>query len=264
MAQNYTLGRGKLYFARFIGNTQNTGPERYIGNTPEFSLTIEQEKLDHFSSDAGIREKDDSISLQVNRTGSLTTDNIDPENVALFFFGSKSVVTDAGGAITDEAHNDVNQGDYLQLGISSNRPSGARGISAASTSTPITVKDDASTPTTYAAGTDYTIDLTTGRLYIVPGGAIVDGTNLKVTYTVRASTRTRVISGAQPVEGALRYIADNPKGENQDYYMPWVQISPNGDYALKSDEWQTIPFNIEVLKRTDREAIYLDGRPAFA
>lgn len=56
---NYTLGRGKVYFARFTSG-QVPGPFRYIGNTPEFNLTIELETLDHFSSDEGIREKDDS------------------------------------------------------------------------------------------------------------------------------------------------------------------------------------------------------------
>ena len=42
--------------------------------------------------------------------------------------------------------------------------------------------------------------------------------------------------------------------------MPYVKISPNGDYALKGDEWQQIPFNIEILKKTGFEALYSDGR----
>ena len=264
MANNYTLGRGKLFFARFNTGTLVPKGERYLGNTPEFSLTIEQEELEHFSSDGGIREKDDSISLEVTRSGSFTTDNIDPENVALFFFGEKSTVADAGASIVDEPVAAVEQGLYYQRGQSATRPSGARGISEDSTATPIVVSSDDTAGTVFVVDTDYTIDLETGRLYIVPGGNIVDGTSLLVDYTIRASSRSRVISGGTPIEGAMRFVADNPKGPNLDYYFPRVQISPNGDYALKSDEWQTIPFSLEVLKREDREAIYLDGRPAFA
>lgn len=276
-AQNYTLGRGEVYFARFVDEDTYYAPkERYIGNTPEFSLTIEQEVLDHFSSDRGIREKDESISLQVNRSGSLTTDNINTENVALFFFGSAALVNEAGEVVAGEVvgagtgENGVEQGMYYQLGVSEDRPAGAKGLVNSTTdsnSTGVVVAEEDSNSaggTPFTEGTDYEMDYDLGRLYIKPGGGIVDGTVLTVGYTIKASTYSRVISGSQPVAGALRFLAVNPTGDNIDYYFPWVKISPNGDYALKSDEWQTIPWTIEILKRTDREAIYADGRPAFA
>jgi hypothetical protein len=46
--------------------------------------------------------------------------------------------------------------------------------------------------------------------------------------------------------------------------LPYVKLSPNGDYALKGDEWQQIPLSIEVLKASGKEAIYRDGVPAYA
>lgn len=263
MAQNYTLGRGEIYFARFADGTTTPGGERYIGNTPEFNLTIEEEKLEHFSSDEGIREKDDSVSLQVNRTGTLITDNIDPENVALFFFGEKSTVSEAGGAVNGEEIDDVQQGLYYQLGVSVSKPSGVRGLDISSDGE-FVVQDAEDLSDPFTVDIDYTIDEETARLYIVPGGGITNGTDLVIDYNVLASSRDRVISGSQPVQGTLRYIAKNPKGTKQDYFFASVQISPNGDFALKSDEWQQIPFNIEILKLSDREAIYLDGRPVFA
>ena len=48
---NYTLGRGKVYFARFTAG-QTPGPFRYVGNSPEFSLAVETEMLDHFNAGA--------------------------------------------------------------------------------------------------------------------------------------------------------------------------------------------------------------------
>lgn len=254
MAQNYTLGRGKVFFSRYLTGTQDPAGFLYIGNTPEFSLTIESETLDHYSSDAGIREKDDSVPLTTTRTGSFTTDNISAENVALFFFGSASVLTQS--AITSTAYTlaDVVPGMFYQLGISSSNVVGHRKLNPSG----FTV---ATGGTTHVLGTDYRIDTDTGMIEIISGGAVVSGDDLTVTYAVLSSTRSRVISGSTPIEGALRYIANNPKGDNKDYIMPWVKITPNGDYALKGDEWQTIPFSIEALKPTFAEAVYVDGRP---
>jgi hypothetical protein len=254
-AQNYTLGRGRVYFSRFLPGTQTPAGYEYIGNTPEFSLTIESETLDHYSSDEGIREKDDSVPLQVNRTGALTTDNVSPANIALFFFGSEEIVTTVAAASQTDTISDVRKGRIYQIGQTASNPVGARGIDT------VAVKNGA---TTYVAGTDYTVNLDTGMLEILPTGAIPADTDLTITYGVRASTRPRIISGSEPVEGAMKYIAHNPKGADFDYTLPWVKVTPNGDYALKGDEWQTIPFNLEALKPVGLEAIYVDGRPAFS
>lgn len=266
MTNNYTLGRGEIFFDRFAPGTKTPTGERYLGNTPELNLTIEEEKLEHFSSDRGVREKDDSISLQVNRTGSLTTDNVSPENLALFFFGSVSALSVSGATVTNEAHNAVKQGHYYQLGRTANNPSGARELDVhTAPTTNIIVTDDGGSPVTFNEGDDYTIDMVLGRLYIVPGGAITDGTNLLVDYKTKTSSRKRIISGSTAIEGALRYVARNPKGEQVDYFFPYVQLSPNGDFALKSDEFQAIPFNIEILKLdANTEAIYGDLRAVTA
>lgn len=257
MAQNYTLGRGKVHFARFKPGTQTPDGFFYIGNTPEFSLTIESETLDHFSSDEGIREKDDSVPLEVNRSGSMTTDNIDPKNVALFFFGSDTVVTQAVVASAPFLIEDIKAGHSYKLGSTSINPAGHFGINP----TGLTVEQGV---TPLVAGTDYTIDLDGGIISFVEGSAIaVDGVDITVTYAIRASSRSRVISGSEPVEGAMIYRTRNPKGDDVVFFMPYVKITPNGDYALKGDEWQTIPLSLEILKPTTGEAIYRDGTPAY-
>ena len=254
--QNYTLGRGELFFAAFMSGTQTPGGERYIGNTPEFNVTIEEENLDHFSSDRGINEKDASISLQTDRTGSFMTDNIDPENMALFFFGSAERLTVAGGAVSGEAVPAAQKGLYYQLGMTPQNPAGARNISL------VTVNDTTQpTPTTFIVNDDYEIDLDLGRLYIVPAGSIGDGTDLVVDYTQAPHERDKVISGSTPIEGAMRFVSYHAAGKQFDWYMPYVKLTPNGDHALKGDEWQQLPFNVEILKKSGMAAIYVDGRP---
>ncbi len=258
MANNYTLGRGQVHFARFKVGTQTPDGFFYIGNTPEFSLTIESETLDHYSSDEGIREKDDSVPLEVNRTGSLTTDNIDPKNVALFFFGSDSTVTQASVVLDTEVLTTIKAGHSYKLGVTGANPAGYFGIDA-------TGFDVAAGATPLVVDVDYTVDLLSGIITFLEGSAIaVDGVDIDVTYAVAGSTRERVISGSEPVEGAMMYITKNPKGSDAVFFMPYVKITPNGDYALKGDEWQQIPLALEILKPTVGEAIYRDGTPTLS
>lgn len=258
MATKLTLGRGELWFAQYLPGTLTPGGERYLGNSPEFSATLATTNLDHTDSDHGINEKDFSIPLTIDRTGNFTTDNIDPKNVAIFFFGTSNIFTVAGGAVAAEPHVNIQLGTSYQLGMSNSNPSGARALS----STTLPVVTDFTTPATmYVAGTDYTIDLELGRFTPLEDGAIPEGGGVNIAYTTTASSRTRIISGSTAISGALRYIAYNPAGEQLDWYMPYVKLTPNGDYALKGDTFQTIPFNLEILKKSPMEAIYIDGRP---
>jgi len=251
---NYTLGRGEIYFARLDAATGKLGGERYIGNTPSANLTAEEEKLEHFSSDRGIRIKDKSVTLQVNYTGTLEVDNIDYKNVALFFLGSSESLTVAQATITDEPLGGVavgvEKGMFYQLGITAGNPAGAKGIIYPGASgTLFQLKKGA---TVLVHGTDYVLNAALGRVEILETSVtVLEGDLLTATYTVAAQTRNRVISGSTAVKGALRYVAYNPEGKQIDYYMPSVTLSPNGDFALKTDEWQVIPFNIDVTKRDD-------------
>ena len=255
--QNYTLGRGELHFARYKTGTQTPGGEHYFGNTPEFSMSISSENLDHFSSDRGIKEKDDSVLLSTDRTGSFTTDSIQPENIALFFFGTKEIVATIAAASQTQiiAPADVVQGYGYQLGTSAANPAGVNKV------TGVVVKNTTTPATVYVLNTDYTLDADNGRVTLIEGGAIETGTGITIDFSIAATSRERIISGSQPIEGALRYIAKNPKGKQFSYFMPYVKLAPNGDFALKGDEWQTLPFTVEILKKTGLEAIYCDGVP---
>lgn len=251
---NYTLGRGRVLFARFNTGTQVPGPFRYIGNTPEFNLTIESETLDHFSSDEGIREKDDSVPLQVTRTGTLICDDIQAENVALFFFGETDLLTTTAATGLTENFTGVLKGMFYQIGLTPTNPVGVRGV------TNVVVKSNPS-GTTFVAGTDYKVDLARGMIEILEGGSIAANANITVTYNVSATTQERILSGSEPVEGAMRYLENNPRGLNRDVFMPYVKITPNGDLTFKGDEWRQLPFAIEVLKPASAEAIYQNGQP---
>lgn len=259
-ANNYVLGRGKVFFARY-GTNGVPLPFRYIGNTPELSFNIESEELEHFSSDEGIREKDDSVPLEVNRSGTMTTDNIQRDNVALFFFGEATTVSQLVVASTTELFTAVPDGAILKLGVAPSRPAGYMGINT----TGFAVTSGAGAGTALVMGVDYTMDFDMGILTLLDTSLIHTApANVNVTYAVRASSRDRVVSGSTPVEGALMYREFNPKGDDHVWYMPYIKVTPSGDYNLKGDDWQTLPMSLEILKPTGAEAIYRDGVPTYA
>lgn len=251
---NTVLGRGKLFFDRFTDGTEvNTG-ERYLGNTPNFGVSVETQELEHYSSEEGLRSKDLSVTLQIDYSASFVTDNIDLDNVAMFFFGTKASVTEAGATGEMDAFAATIQGLYYQLGTSASNPVGVRNV------TTITVTGPSATPT-YALGDDYTVDEALGRIQIVEGGAITSGLGIEVNYDIGAHTHDLVVSGSDLIYGGLRFLSFNGVGEQKDFYFPKVALRPNGEYALKGEDWQQFGFNVEVLKKGILDSVYADGRP---
>lgn len=260
--KNYVVGRGEVHFARFLpGTTTRTG-YRYIGNTPEFSMTLESQNLDHFSSDRGIREKDASVTIEVGRSLSIVADEITAQNLALFFFGDNETTTIAGGgsAIT-ETFSNVGLDLSYPLGVTDDDPLGVlKAVYPGVSATLFAVKDGTGV-TTYVAGDDYVYDPATGLVKFLSGGDIDEAQAVKVTYTEAAYSFDRITSGAEPVAGALKFITKNPIGDQFIYTLPYVTIRPNGDFNLKGDDWQQIPFSGEILRLGDLEAVYLNGAP---
>lgn len=255
--KNYVLGRGKLYFDPFRPGTTETTGEYYLGNTSEFNLSVESDSLDHYGSEEGVRTKDDTVTLELNRSGNIVTDNISKENVARFILGEVSDYVQSATPVVDENIGVVLKDRYYQLGKTTSNPQGVRNVSA------VTVTlDPSGTPVTLTEGTDYTIDLELGRIYFLESGANVDGLlDAEVDYTPAAETRIRITSNSTvSQEGALRYVAHNAKGSDKDVYIASATLKPSGDWALKGDDWQNLAFDLEVGELAGVPAIMIDGR----
>lgn len=79
---NYQIGKANVYF------TPVGGARRHVGNVPSANFEIAPDKLDHFSSMAGIKKKDFSAVLSVTGTLTLTLEEINADNLALALLGS--------------------------------------------------------------------------------------------------------------------------------------------------------------------------------
>jgi len=251
--KDYVVGKGEVHFDQFAEGTKTKTGERYMGNTPEFSISQDQSTLDHFDSDSGLNVKDESIVTEQNMTGSLVTDNISIENVAAWFGGEVDAVAVAGATLVPDAIANVKLGRTYQIGATEDAPQGARNISTVVVTKGVTV---------IAASGNFEVDGALGRIYIEEDAADIDADDdLTLTYTQVAGTQNTIIAKGTVVQGALRFISKNPVGSQKDYYFPFVKLTANGDFALKGDEWQQIPFSIEVLKLdANTERAYITQR----
>lgn len=267
---NYVVGRGRLYFDKFKkGSNNSESGELYFGNSPEFTLTTDSETLDHYSSEHGLREMDASVLLELTQGGNFTVDEINADNLALFFLGEKSTITQTQATDRKETFELIKKGRYYQLGADEVTPSGVRNITnfqivvaAAGTSISTGSGDITSIPGATPLPSDqYEIEVETGRLYIEPDAANVPGAGMTaaVQYDVDAQTRTIVIGKSDMIYGALRFLSDNPVGTNKDYFFPKVALQPDGDYALKGDDWQVMSFSFRAMKKNSNlQRLYID------
>lgn len=254
--KNYTYGRYRVYFDPFAPGTKTGTGQRYIGNTPELSMTSESENLDHFDADNGIRIKDDSMLLELNRTGAFVTDHISPENLAAFFLGDASLLTQAAAPAQTYAISGVKTNRRYQIGANPSAPAGVRSITNVVV-TPVPSGD------AFVLGTDYTVNLDNGGLVILEGGGIADDDDISVAYDAGATSYNRVVTADNAeLYGAMFLESRNPKGERMDYFIPYCSIRPDGDFALKGDEWQQLPFSFEILKLDDNTpSVIINGAP---
>lgn len=139
--------------------------------------------------------------------------------------------------------------------------------------------DDAGLTSTLTSGTDYLFDGTHGIVSIPLTGQIADIYNacvtdvgvgnfnlrLHVDYTRPVNTREQIATGAAAaVTGELKFVADNPNGENQDVFLPSCSLRPNGALPfITAGEVGTVELAVGIsILDTSTSAIYIDGRPA--
>lgn len=257
--KNIVLGSGYIYFDEFDADGNLQG-ERYLAETPGFSLSITTENVEDYTSDGQTAEKQLDVATKTVRDAKLTLKDMSLENYAIFVIGTLSTITTTAGAVTADPINGgrgVKQGHWYQLGVDAvNMPTGVRDI------TGLVIKDGA-TPMTLT--TDYIAHLETGRIYIVRGGGIADDTVLTADYNEQNRSWSQVASNdLGPKKGAVRYVAANTAGTNRDLYLPSSVLKPDGEVQFKSrDTVQQMGFGLSVQKPNDgRAAVYLNGRAA--
>ena len=161
-----------------------------------------------------------------------------------------SGATLTGGTDTSELIADVTRGRWFQLGVTAATPHGVRNVG--------------NVEITGVSEDSYIVEDSTGRVYInLDADDVVDGSTLEFSYGVSSAVEDIVIAKGESIEGELQFLANNAAGLNKDFFWPYVRLTPDGDFALKGDDWQTMTFNFEILKRdSTTERQYITTRPA--
>lgn len=249
----YVFGRGKIFINKYSAGVYEG--RRFIGNCPGFTLNVESEKFEHFSSTGGLRVKDLTVTLSVNFNAQIVCDDFQSANYALFVGGTVTDLAQSATPVTNEAIV-VNKGFHYQLGLVGSNKVGVREVSS------VVITDVAGT-TTYVLNTDYSLDANSGMFYVIPGGAITNGQTVHCDYTAAAGDRVLVTSGdSGAIDAEIFFVADNASGDNRDLRIPLASIAPSGDVPFITEDdlgQMTFDLGISALNSTTAQ-IYIAGQ----
>jgi len=235
---NLLLGRGAIYFDRFVTNTSQRQGERHLGNCTAFSTSTKAETKEKYESmDSASNLYQRAVTRQTT-TLKITGDEFTPDNLAAAVNGDVETISGAGATITAEAITPVGGailGRYYALAN--------RNIT--------TLTDVKQASTTLVLGTDYTADLLRGRIYLLPTSVtITPGSQLTADYVYGAYSYPAVkISTVGTVDGYVHYIPDNIKGPNWEVEVWHVQFTPSGDQGWIADDFGN--WNLEGMVIVD-------------
>ena len=190
----YTLGKGKLYFDRFV-NGSYTG-YRDLGNASEVTLSIDITKLDHYSSRGGLKTKDLSIINEINSTLNFVLDEISADNLGLMAMATVTTETQNFALVTTETQT-CHLGKKIKLDN--------RNILTSLTESHLVLTG---VPTTAATVGQTIVGDTSGATAIVVatlGGTTYDVYN--VTGTFSADETLTVVGGTATEAGTLEAAA---------------------------------------------------------
>jgi hypothetical protein len=221
-AELLMLGRGKLFIDRLTSAGARTG-EYFVGDVSQFEITPTKESIEHHSSaTAGaplMKEAVIRTALELRIVGH----EFSPENVARALYGETATLSQTGDSVVSEVVSAVQQGYYY--------PVDYRAI------TSVVVKDDTDT-TTYAVGTDYSVDATEGRLYIIPGGGITNDDDLHVSYDY-STIALNVVNGmtTTAVECYMRFVGDPAEGPTKTVEVWKASVASDGAISYIGDDF---------------------------
>jgi len=206
--------------------------EKYSGGSPggvltpainvlEFNYTPgEAETFDRVSKK---RDTYNQLLKQIKIAGfpsvSITTDTMSDEVASYLFLGTSSALNQTGGTITDEAVTVVELDKWHKLANHS--------ISA------VVVQDETDT-TTYTEGTDYDVDLESGMIVALSGGAIAATDVIHIDYTAAAKSGTKIALSTETAITVRIHAFGRDKGEGKikQLVLEEVQLTPSGDVPI--------------------------------
>lgn len=221
---------GNVTFDRFISGAAT---DAYYGPINATALAINPGQADRKTRKSYGRDTYgqslDSVILPGSPSIKITINDASPEVLAFALLGDVSVVSQTGGAVTDEVVTVSTLDRWHKLT--------KHAVSA------VTVTNSAGT-TTYVLDDDYTLDLESGMIKPLSTGDIAAG-GIKVSYTAAATTARRV-TGSQQSDITARIRLDGTNlatGKACRLVAYKAVMAPSGELGLLADDF--ISFDLE-------------------
>jgi len=256
-ARDYLLGRGALYFSDDLDTDGRPKNFRHLGNAEAFTVNVETENLEHFSTLEGLKKRDRNVILSQALGVSMELAEIDVENLRLFLAGENTQTAVTGASVDATPGGNPNLivsglGRWYDL-YDNASPSTYPPVAADSAErvyrlTSVVVKDATDT-TTYVEGTDYDLDAELGRIFIREGGSIGATDSLLVDFDFATLTIDEVRGLKQAsLTGVLKFVSINANDASKEieYQFHSVSLRAEGDFALIGDEFATLSLTGEA------------------
>lgn len=261
---DYSLGRGRLYLADLTSGLPGDSGWRDLGNCPEFNCNLEVETLEHQSSRQGLKVTDKQVVISQTLNISFSLDEINFQNLALFFSGTSAAAALTNPTIAGVAETTLvtTAPDYTAVGGRwydlTNAAGTVRAYDIATANLTLN-SDTGGDDNVLVENTDYILDEKLGRVFLIGGGSIDPGDDITFTLSadagavnpdeVKALTQTNVVA-------ALKFVAENPANNDAvtEYQFHQVTLKAEGDFALIGDEFTTMGFTAVAESNTTADA----------
>jgi len=263
---DYILGRGIIYICPLAasGGTTQGRPWRDLGNATAFSLNLATTKLDHKSSRAGLATIDKSVVTEQKATCKFTLDEVNDENLALFFQGEKATHTNVSiaGFTERQMIASVELGRWYDIC----NAAGERAYDVLTAD--LLVEKDAAPDVTLDEGIDYKINSKQGQIFFFATAVkIAAGDPVNVTLTARpGASPVKEVRGqtTTSVLCAIKFVGENPANNDEQFelHINQVQLAPSGDLALIGEQFATMEFEgtLESNENEDADSPYFRTR----
>lgn len=208
----------------------------FMGNVPEFELSLEIEKTEHIESFTGERAIDATLVKAKKGSISLSVEELTDDNIKLALYGVKTTV--AGSTVTNEA---------LPVAVD-----GATLLLAHQKVSSVVLKDSTpTTPVTLVEGTDYEVDLTFGSVKILDIDGLLQP--IKASYSYAAGSVVSLL-GANMPERWIRFKGINTAdGSNVLIDLYKVSFDPTSGFSLMSEGYNKMPLKGNLMADTTKK-----------
>ena len=179
------LGAGEIFFDRLTSAGVGQGYNA-VGNALQFELSPDAELKELESRNpANYGQSIAAVTIPKSTKIKLKFTDFNAEALEMALMGTSTAINQSATTITDKVVT-VKEGKWVEIG--------ARNLSESG----LVVKNSAGS-TTHVKGTDYEINYALGMIKVLKGGAITDGSTVKVSGQALAYTGKSIKVGAETI-----------------------------------------------------------------